>query len=150
MQPEWLYYFLIGTNQYGSPVMVVFCVNTREDTVYVLPFSKIHPLSTPLKKVALMPTELGRIITNKMSVMTKTRARGAWDELCDDTQYNMKPTTFEEQYPEADLNEDLLPMLSLDYKYSVLPVRSVTQNRTDFKRQYTVSVSNNTNYALEA
>lgn len=133
MNPEWVYYFLSGNDQNGAPVIVVFAVNSRRDVVYIMPYAKIHPTSMPLAEVPMLPTKLGRIVTFTTMQCDRKQARVAWEMLCADTQYNMKPTTFHEHYPNKSFDQvkDRPKLDMFDYHQS--------------DRIYS-----NTNYALEA
>lgn len=148
MQPEFLHFFLSGNDQNGAPVIVVFAVSTQHDLVYVMAYAKIHPTSMPNHEVPMVPTKLGRILTNNTIKCVKSGARIIWDALCSDTQYNMKPTTFDDHYPNKTFDQvQDRPNLNGFYNNAVIGLPSFTD-----KTQYKSSriYGNSTNYALEA
>ena len=138
MHPEWIYHFLVGCNQFGSPVIVAFCVSGYGNCVVIMPLSKIHPDSMPNAYLPLKPTSLGRIVTVESLLTHKEDARVIWDALCNDTQYRMRPTEFEKEYPGKKFN------LKSD-----VPIIRKWNYATD-SYDCTTEEKHNTNYALEA
>jgi hypothetical protein len=146
MNPEWLYYFLQGTNQFGAPCIVVFCYNTIHDIVEVYPYIRIHPSSMPDADVPIKPTEIGHLL-KEQNTLTATVARGLWVELCQNSKYRMQRTSFEELYPGKKYSK---PVVSMDANnfYADILVGRFLKNAN--KRVYEQFESHNTNYALEA
>ena len=152
MQPEFVYFFLSGNDQNGAPVIVVFAISTRYDVAYVMPYAMIHPTSMPNHEVPLIPTKLGRIVPNNTIRCPKGDARILWEMLCDDTQYNMKPTTFDKHYPNKTFDQVRdRPNFNGFYQVrnEIIEVPTAT-GKIFYKSGRVYGDYNGTNYALEA
>jgi hypothetical protein len=144
MNPEWLYYFLQGTNQFGAPCIVVFCYNTIHDIVEVYPYIRIHPSSMPDTDVPIKPTEIGHLL-KEQNTLTATVARGLWVELCQNSKYRMQRTSFEELYPGKKYSKPESNTLSHYFQFG-----GRAKNKNWGERIYDTNGLHNTNYALEA
>ena len=135
MNPEWVYHFLIGYDQNLAPALVVFCVNTHNDCVAILPYARLwQDPNQPIKEddPPIRSASLGSL--KQINVRTKSEARWVWDSLCNDSKFQMKPTEFKDVYP--------------NYKYST----KMHMSSWPFVLRYNKSdrIYSDTNYALEA
>jgi hypothetical protein len=142
MNHEWLYHFLIGYDQNSAPALVAFCVNTQNDCVVILPYTRLYQnanLPIDENKPPIIPAKLGSL--NEINVRTKSAARWVWDMLCNDPNFQMKPTDFKAVYPNhkysTNLDMSSLPPM-LHYRADIFRTNSPTTHNTNY------------NYALEA
>jgi hypothetical protein len=161
MNPEWVYHFLIGYDQNLAPSLVAFCVNTNNDCVVILPYTRMLPNpNAPFDEndPPIRSASLGSL--QQINVRSKSEARSLWDSLCNDPKFQMKPTEFKDVYPNykysTNWNMSSWPSV-LEFNHKVVEIPSITgktvykvwadNKTTPYKSD---RIYSNTNYALEA
>jgi hypothetical protein len=144
MNDKWTHHFLIGRNQFGSPVLVAFCIDGITDTVKIFPYVMLQPLADPSGLPQLSMTELGSYVhKNDIGIpLSLYEGRVIWTRLCGHPQYEMIPTTFHAHYPRHDYHVG-----------SIFLRKNITLNPVvrNLSCSYNSPIDKiNSNYALEA
>lgn len=104
MNDKWTHHFLIGRNQFGSPVLVSFCIDGMTNTVKIFPYVMLQPLTDPNGLPQLSLSTVGTVVhKNDVGVsLSLHEGRVIWTRLCGHPEYEMVPTTFHAHYPKHD------------------------------------------------
>jgi hypothetical protein len=144
MNEIWTHHFLIGRNQFGSPVLVAFCIDGITDTVKIFPYVMLHPLADPNGLPQLSMTELGSYVhKNDIGVsLSLYEGRVIWTRLCGNPWFEMTPTTFHAHYPIHDYHVGSI------FLRKNITINPVVRN---LNCSYNPPIDKiNSNYALEA
>ena len=154
MNDKWTHHFLIGRNQFGSPVIVAFCIDGITDTVKIFPYVMLQPLTDPNGLPQLSLATVGTVVhKNDVGVsLSLHEGRVIWTRLCGHPEYEMVPTTFHAHYPRHDYH---VGSIFLRKNITVNPVvQNLNSSHSPFDNcnnpLLPEEIQSRINYALEA